>query len=189
MPAKHLDHDWFSQPLPNNVTLGERSWLYSSFAFSHYGCRSAGGVRVGSDTGVYHGTFFDLGYDAEVIVGNYCSLVGAIVATNGRITIGDYTFIAHEVVIADTHWASPADEHGHSAPLAASSATKSNIEIGRNVWIGAQANIIGNVRIGDGAIIGAGTLVTRDVPPYTICAGNPMRVVRRLERGDKLPES
>jgi acetyltransferase-like isoleucine patch superfamily enzyme len=188
MPAKRLNHDWFSQTLPDNVTLGERSWLYSSFAFSHYACKSAPGVRVGNDTGLYHGTFFDLGRDAEVIVGDYCSLVGAIVATNGRVAIGDYTFIAHEVVIADSYWASPADEHGRSVPVAASS-TKSNIEIGRNVWIGAQAIIIGNVRIADGSIIGAGTLVTRDVPPYTLCAGNPMRVVRRLERDDKPPSN
>jgi acetyltransferase-like isoleucine patch superfamily enzyme len=183
MPVKRLDHDWFSQPLPENVTLGERSWLYSSFAFSHYACRSAGGVRVGNDTGVYHGTFFDLGRDAEVIVGDYCSLVGAIVATNGRLTIGDYTFIAHEVVIADGHWASPANVKGRPDTAVISQSTGSNIEIGRNVWIGAQAIIIGSVRIGDGAIIGAGTLVTRDVPAYTLCAGNPMRIVRSIERG------
>ena len=129
MPAKRLDHDWYSQPLPDNVALGERSWLYSSFAFSHYACRSAGGVRVGNDTGLYHGTFFDLGRDAEVIVGDYCSLVGAIIATNGRVTIGDYTFIAHEVVIADGHWASPANEQ-ERPDAAAMSGSRSNIEIG-----------------------------------------------------------
>jgi acetyltransferase-like isoleucine patch superfamily enzyme len=177
MPSKHLEHDWYSQPLPHNVALGERSWLYSSFAFSHYTCTSADGVRVGNDTGLYHGTFFDLGPEAEVIVGDYCSLVGAIIATNGRLTIGDYTFIAHEVVIADGHWASPAIEHARLE--------RNNIEIGRNVWIGAQAIIIGNVRIGDGSIIGAGSLVTRDVPAYTLCAGNPMRVVRPIKPGDQ----
>src|SRR5215203_6558887 len=96
MSATHLEHDWYSQPLPKNVRLGERSWLYSSFAFAHSVCRSADGVRVGNDSGLYDGTFFDLGPDAEVIVGDYCSLVGAIIATNGRVAIGDYTFIAHE---------------------------------------------------------------------------------------------
>ena len=182
MPAKHLDHDWYSEPLPDNVALGERSWLYSSFAFSHYACRSVGGVRVGNDTGLYHGTFFDLGRDAEVIIGDYCSLVGAIIATNGRVIIGDYTFMAHEVVIADGHWASPANEE-ERPDAAVMSGSRSNVEIGRNVWIGAQAIIIGSVRIGDSAIIGAGTLVTRDVPDYTLCAGNPMRIVRSIQRG------
>jgi acetyltransferase-like isoleucine patch superfamily enzyme len=185
MPTKHLEHDWYSQPLPDNVALGERTWLYSSFAFSHYGCRSTEGVRVGNDAGLYPGTFFELGPDAEVIVGDYCSLVGAIMATNGRLTIGDYTFIAHEVIIADNHWALPADVTVRSDQLAISPVKRNNIEIGCNVWIGAQAIIIGNVRIGDGAIIGAGTLVTRDVPAYTLCAGNPMRVVRAITAGDK----
>ena len=187
MPATRLEHDWFSQALPENARLGERSWLYSSFAFAHYVCRSAAGVRVGDDTGLYHGTFFDLGPDAEVIVGDYCSLVGAIIATNGRVTIGDYTFIAHDVVIADGHWTVPVNEQGCSDAPTRPSSTTTGIEIGRNVWIGAEAIIIGNVRIGDGAIIGAGTLVTQDVPAYTLCAGNPMRNVRSLKRSEDLP--
>jgi acetyltransferase-like isoleucine patch superfamily enzyme len=187
MPFKHLDHDWYSQPLPGNVALGERSWVYSSFAFAHYACRSAEGVRVGNDTGLYPGTFFDLGPDAEVIIGDFCSLVGAIVAINERLTIGDYTFIAHEVVIADGHWATPDGEKVRSDDLAASSVERNSIAIGNNVWIGAQAIIVGNVRIGDGAVIGAGTLVTRDVPAYMLCVGNPMRVVRPVKRGDKRP--
>jgi acetyltransferase-like isoleucine patch superfamily enzyme len=185
MSTKHLEHDWYSQPLPDNVALGERSWLYSSFAFTHYACRSAAGVRVGNDTGLYPGTFFELGPDADVIVGDYCSLVGAIIAINGRLTIGDYTFMAHEVVIADSHWALPANEKVRAEYLPASSAKRNNIEIGCNVWIGFQAIIIGDVRIGEGSIIGAGTLVTRDVPAYTLCAGNPMRIVRAIKRGDK----
>jgi acetyltransferase-like isoleucine patch superfamily enzyme len=57
---------------------------------------------------------------------------------------------------------------------------RANVEIGENVWIGARASIIGNVRIGDGAIVGAGTVVTKDVPAYSICAGNPMRVLREI---------
>src|SRR6476660_1790502 len=101
MDPKHLEHDWFSRPLPRNVQLGERGWLYSSYSFSHYSYQSKSGVRVGNDTGVYNGTFFDLGPSAEVIIGNYCSLVGVIFATNGRVTIDDFTFIAHEVVIAE----------------------------------------------------------------------------------------
>jgi acetyltransferase-like isoleucine patch superfamily enzyme len=54
------------------------------------------------------------------------------------------------------------------------------IEIGQNVWIGAQVVVAGHVRIGEGAIIGAGTLVTHDVAPYTMCGGNPMRMLRTL---------
>jgi acetyltransferase-like isoleucine patch superfamily enzyme len=181
MASLHLEHDWCNLPVPENVCLGERSWLHSSFAFAHYRSRTAMGVRVGSDTGLYAGTFFDLGPDAEIEIGNYCSIVGAIFATNGRVVIGDFTLVAHEVVFADTHWPMP----GLRQPTAERPRTPqpvSSIHIGANVWIGTQAIILGNVRIGEGAIIGAGTLVIQDVPPFTLCAGNPMRIVRTIPK-------
>ena len=109
MPHQRLAHDWFSLPLPDNIRLGKRTWLYSSYAFAHYSSEAPVGLRVGSDTGLYHGTFFDLGPNGEVEIGDYCSLVGAIFATNGRVTIGNYTFIAHEVVIGGSDWAAPVD--------------------------------------------------------------------------------
>jgi len=183
MTASRLEHDWFSHPLPENVRLGERTWVYSSYAFRHYRSRRAIGLRVGSHTGIYQGTFFDLGPEAEVEIGNYCSLVGVIVATNGRVSIGDYSFIAHEVVIADTSWATPGPSAATAKPSSARASVANSLEIGRNVWIGTQATVVGGVRIGEGAIIGAGTLVTHDVPPFTICAGNPMRIVRTISPG------
>jgi len=174
MNPAHLEHDWFSRQLPTNVCVGERSWLYSSYAFAHYESRMPTGVRVGNDTGLYHGTFFDLGPDAEITIGDFCSVVGVIFATNGRVTVGDYTFIAHEVVISESSWSRPWSR----VRAIERSNDKSTIEIGRNVWIGAQAIVAGNVRIGDGAVIGAGALVTNDVPPNALCAGNPMKIWR-----------
>ena len=105
--GRHLDHDWFPWPLPVNVEFGERSWCYSAFAFLHCRSRRPCGVRVGHDTGIYHGTFFELGPEGEVQIGNYCTLVGTIIATNGRVSIGDYCFLAHEVVLADAAVAGP----------------------------------------------------------------------------------
>src|SRR5688572_3433974 len=182
MATFHLEHDWFSLPVPDNVRLGAGSWLHSSFAFAHYRSRAAVGVRVGSSTGLYAGTFFDLGPDAEIEIGNYCSIVGAIFATNGRVVIGDFALIAHEVVITDTHWPTPSFRQLAAEQPRAPQHPVSSIEIGANVWIGTQVVILGNVNIGEGAIIGAGTLVTQDVPPFTLCAGNPMRIVRTISK-------
>ena len=64
----HLDHDWYSRPLPANVSIGQRCWCYSAFAFLHHQSRRPGAVRVGDNTGIYNGTFFDLGPDAEVMI-------------------------------------------------------------------------------------------------------------------------
>jgi acetyltransferase-like isoleucine patch superfamily enzyme len=180
--TRRLDHDWFSRPLPRNVTIGERSWLYSSYAFSHYASGRVDGVRIGCDTGVYHGTFFDLGPEATVEIGDYCSLVGVIFSTNGQVRIDDYTFVAHEVVIADSPWAQPTWSSAAQA-LLATAPPRGEITIGKNVWIGARAVILGSVRIGDDAIIGAGTVVTTDVPPNSVCVGNPQRIVRAIQSG------
>jgi acetyltransferase-like isoleucine patch superfamily enzyme len=53
-----------------------------------------------------------------------------------------------------------------------------NIVIGNDVWIGRGATLLGDVRVGDGAIIGANSVVTKDVPPYAVVAGNPARIIR-----------
>lgn len=57
-------------------------------------------------------------------------------------------------------------------------AEKICVEIGNDVWIGARAMIIGSVKIGDGAIVAAGAVVTKDVPPYAIVGGVPARVIK-----------
>ena len=167
MTAHHLDHDWFPKPLPENVVVAERSWVYSSFAFSHFESRWPGAVKIGHDSGIYNGTFFDLGPEASVEIGNYCSLVGAIIATNGKVVIGDYSFIAHEVVIADSFAEIPTNRKCPSAQP---------IIIGDNVWIGANAIILSGAKIGEGAIIGAAAVVDFEVPPFSIVAGNPASV-------------
>lgn len=167
----HLDHDWYPKPVPDNVVLGERSWLYSSFAFSHFESRLPIAVKVGNDTGIYNGTFFDLGPKASVEIGNFCSLVGAIIATNGRVIIGDYSFIAHEVVIADSFAEIPACRKASS---------ESCIIIGENVWIGMGVIILAGAKIGEGSIIGAAAVVDFEVPPFSIVAGNPALIKGRV---------
>lgn len=57
--------------------------------------------------------------------------------------------------------------------------TKGDVIIGNDVWIAAEAVIMSGVKIGDGAVIGARAVVTKDVPPYAIAAGNPAVVVRK----------
>ena len=169
-----LDHDWWPVPLPDNVTIGERSWLYSSYAFLHYASRRPAGVSIGADTGVYIGTMFDMGPDAECRIGDFCSIVGPIISTEASVSIGDYAFISYHVTIADTPGAIPPSARPDD-PTRRERA--GDVEIGDNVWIGVRASVVGPVRIGEGAVIGAATFVDFDVPPYAIVAGNPSRVV------------
>lgn len=57
--------------------------------------------------------------------------------------------------------------------------TKGDVIIGSDVWIGTEAIILSGVTIGDGAVIGARSVVTKDVPPYAIVAGNPSRIIKK----------
>lgn len=170
-----LAHDWFARPLPPNVELGTGSWLYSSFAFLHCRSQREAAVRVGRCTGIYDGSLFELGPDGEVHIGDCCTLVGVIVASNGRVRIGDYCFLAHEVVIADSPFALP--PLATEAECGPADAPALCVELGNDVWVGSRATLLRGAKIGDGAIIGAGTVVDFEVPRGGIVAGHPARLV------------
>ncbi len=181
-----LPHDWFPRSLPANVILGERNWLHSAYAFLHYCSRRPSGLRVGHDTGIYIDTFFDLGPAGEVEIGNYCTLAGPIICTNGRIVIGDYALISQEVVIADSFAAVPCwteSEDSDRDP----EGSRTRVVLGENVWVGMRAVLLAGARLHDGVIVGAGSVVDFEVPPYAVVAGNPARVVgwARPEQGGR----
>jgi len=62
------------------------------------------------------------------------------------------------------------------------------VTIGNNVWVGAGTIILPGVKIGEGAVIGAGSIVTHDIAPYTIAAGNPCKVLRPITEADQVSE-
>jgi acetyltransferase-like isoleucine patch superfamily enzyme len=167
--SRRLPEDWFPREVPAGLTVGQRSFLISSYAFLHAAPSAI--IRIGSDTGIYHGTFFELGPTAHVEIGDYCTLVGAIMRIDSALRIGNCALIAHEVVITDCETVGPAR-----------SVSARPIAIGDDVWIGMRAIILAGVRIGRGAVVGAGTVVADDVPPMTIVSGNPARIVRTIDQ-------
>ncbi len=184
---RHLEHDWYREPLPDNVHLGQRTWLYSSYAFRHFRSRQVRGLFVGNDTGLYNGTFFDVAVNGTVEIGNFCTIVGAIICTNTRVVIQDFVFIAHEVVIADQAVAVPdweSDPHSRWGANSVDSgkANQEGILIGENAWIASRAILLGGTRIGEGSIVGAGAVIDFEVPPFCIAAGNPARIVGKVRR-------
>jgi len=177
-----LEHDWYGGGVPDNVAVGEGSWVYSSFAFMHCRSRAAVAVSVGRATGIYNGTHFELGPAGRVTIGDYCSVVGAIIVSNRRVVIGDCALIAHEVVLADSAAAAPVLPGDDSASPAEDD-DEPSIVIGPNVWVATRAVLLGGARIGEGSIVGAAAVVDSEVPPFSVVAGNPARVVRELPRG------
>ena len=88
----------------------------------------------------------------------------------GGIYIGDGTLIGHSVVLATIN-------HEAEPTMRASMYTKPII-LGKNVWIGSHATILPGVTVGDGAIVAAGAVVTKDVPPGTVVGGVPAKVIK-----------
>lgn len=114
-------------------------------------------------------------------IGNHVSIgPRSIIQVSG--TIGDFSLIGMGVQIVgrDDHAV-----HEVGVPIAESTwvaervaSPRDEVAIGRDVWIGGSSVVMSGIRIGNGAIVGAGSVVTRDVEPYTIVAGNPARYVR-----------
>jgi acetyltransferase-like isoleucine patch superfamily enzyme len=129
---------------------------------------------VGHDSGIYIGTLFELGCTGEVEIGNFCTVVGAIIRTDRRVVIEDYALVSHEVVIADSFAAVPPVETQVDSILGEASVS---VAVRRNAWIGARAILLGGADIGEGAIVGAGAVVDFPVAAFAIVAGNPARIV------------
>lgn len=91
----------------------------------------------------------------------------------GGIYIGSGTLIGHNVVIATLNHAFEPERRGDMFPA--------SVRIGKNVWIGSCSVIIPGVTIGDNAIIGAGSVVTRDIPENAVAAGNPAKVKKYID--------
>lgn len=91
----------------------------------------------------------------------------------GGIEIGDGSLIGHNTTIATLNHDFNPDKRQNLTP--------SPVKIGKNVWIGSDCTILPGVEIGDGAIIGAGSVVTKSIPKNTIAVGNPARVIKEIE--------
>ena len=115
-----------------------------------------------------------------LIIGDHCYVGHGCAFTVGdRITIGNDCYIAGGVRMFDTS-GHPTDPAARRAGLPTPQDKVRPIMIADNVWIGANATICPGVTVGEGSVIGTESVVTRDVPPYTLVAGNPARQIRTL---------
>lgn len=118
----------------------------------------------------------------EICIGNNVTMTNnTTISCLNKIVIGDGVLIGRGALITDnSHGQNDTIEDLLVPPVKRKLYSKGPIIINKNVWIGANACITGNVTIGEGAIVGANSVVTHNVPPYTIVAGVPAKIIRQL---------
>lgn len=191
MTSRSLPWDWYPGTIPDNVELEDDTYIETSLSFKLYRSQAPVGLRLGRGSAVYKDTMFDLSSRAQVRVGECALLHGARIVCDAELKIGNYALISWQVVLMDTYRL-PFDRLKRRQMLERAACQGESpsadvpaqaISIEDNVWIGFDACILPGVTIGEGAIVGARSVVSQDVPPYTVVAGNPARVVRQLAGG------
>ncbi|MFX0198234.1 MAG: acyltransferase [Candidatus Hodarchaeota archaeon] len=168
--------------LGNRVLIGEHSAIEAKRADSE--------IFLGND--VYISRFCRLGcgaedYSGQLVIGDsvHIGQMSFIDATGG-VEIGRDSFTGPNVtIISGNH-----NFQDTTVPIRLQGGTPEKITIGCDVWLGANVTVLGGVNIGIGSVIGAGSLVTTSMPPYSIAVGVPATVIgRRGKNGEEPHES
>ena len=184
-----LPWDWFPGKVPGNVTIAESAYVETTFSFLLFRSERTDAVTIGRGASTYLGTMFDVGPRGRVNLGDYALVHGARIICESEIIIEEYALVSWNVVLMDSYRVPFAPDARRELIRRVPQATPRCItpampgrpvRIGRAAWVGFDSCILPGVNVGEGAVVGARSVVTSDVEPFTIVAGNPARVVRRL---------
>ena len=127
--------------------------------------------HTGNRLGIYHPCMLTTGKDASLKIGSNCGFSGVAIWCFKSITIGNNVRVGANVTIMDGDAHQDDPRAGKNSPVV----------IGDYVWVGSNALILKGVTIGRNSLIGAGSVVTKNIPANVVAAGNPCRVIRSLE--------
>jgi acetyltransferase-like isoleucine patch superfamily enzyme len=146
-------------------------------------------IEIGENTLVI-GEILTFGHGGKIQIGKHCYIgENSRIWSAEKIKIGDRVLISHNVNIHDNdgHPIDPHQRHEQFLAIASGGHPRqdigiksSPIEIEDDVWLCFNSTILKGVTIGKGSIVGASSVVTKDVPPGTIVAGNPARIIRKI---------
>ena len=149
----------------NNVQVGEDVKIFNFV--NAYGCSIDSGSKVGS--------FVEIQKNASI--GKNCKISSHTFICEG-VHIGDNVFIGHGVMFTNDLFPRATNEDGGLQTEADWHVVETFVKKGAS--IGSNATILCGITIGENALIGAGAVVTKDVPPHAVAAGNPARIIKTL---------
>ena len=131
------------------------------------------GAKVGRRVVFYPGVWITPG--RNLVLGDDVDVALDVqIETSGGVTVGDRTLIGYGTKILSRNHKIPAN---HGTIFGAGHST-GEVIIGQDVWLGANVIVLPGRTIGEGAVVGAGSVVTKDVAPFTIVAGNPAKLIK-----------
>jgi acetyltransferase-like isoleucine patch superfamily enzyme len=171
--------------LPPNARVGANTLITGDRPFKRFHSQEPQALVIGANC-TMDGVHFALGEKGRVRIGDYCYFTNVVLLCELELRVGNYVVIGWNATIADTdfHPLAPAERIADAVACSPLGKGRPRPEIARrpviiedDVWIGPNAAVLKGVRIGAGAFIEAGSLVTRDVPPGARVIGNPAQVV------------
>lgn len=161
----YLDESVYIHACPGGVTIGENTFIMHGAVLHVYNFRGLphSGIRIGKDS----------------LIGEY-----SVIRGQGGVIIGDrvYTSPMTQLIAVNHVFDDP------NRPFIEQGITAQGIVVEDDVWLGSNAVITDGVRIGRGAVVAAGAVVTKDVPAHTVVGGVPARVIRKIDGSKKTEE-
>jgi len=187
-PSRLEPGRWIDGTLPANARVGRNTLITAEFAFKRFRSLCNPALVIG-DHCTMDGVHFALGEQGRVDIGDYCYFTNAVLLCEESLRIGSYVVIGWNATIVDTDFHPIAPAERIADALACSPLGRGRVRppiarmpvvIEDDVWIGPNATILKGVCVGAGALIEAGAVVTRDVPPRGRVLGNPAQLVEEV---------